>query len=123
MRVVNPTAKHGEDLATTYLQKQGYTVLERNFRKGYGEIDIVAIDHTSIPTLAFIEVKTRKSTAFGMPFEAITFRKIATMVKTAQYYKMLHPELPNALRIDGIAILLNTDDTVKSIELLKNISI
>ncbi len=54
-----------------YLKEQGYKVIERNYRKHYEEIDIIAIDQEE-QVLVFIEVKTRISSQFGTPFEATT---------------------------------------------------
>ena len=77
MKIVNPTAKFGEDKACEYLKKLNFKIIERNFRKGYGEIDIVAIDSSdrSGQVLVFVEVKTRTSNAFGSPLEGITYWK------------------------------------------------
>lgn len=123
MKITNPTAKLGEDKACEYLKKIGFKVIERNFRKGYGEIDIVALDPSdpSGQVLVFVEVKTRTSNQFGTPLEAITYWKLRSLIKTAQYYKMTHRNLPDSLRIDAIAVILNGKE-VQSIEITKNIS-
>ena len=122
MRVANPLARFGEDQASSYLQKHGYKIVERNYRKTYGEIDIIAIDESLPETvLAFLEVKTRTSNAFGSPLESITYWKLKSLIKTAQYYKMTHRNLPESLRIDAVSITLNGNE-VASIELTKNIS-
>ena len=118
MRIVNPTAILGENIACDYLKKLGFKILERNYRKTYGEIDIIALDKD---VLAFIEVKTRTSNLFGSPLESITSWKLKSLIKTAQYYKMTKPNLPEALRIDAVSVLLD-GDKVKSIELTRNIS-
>lgn len=118
MRISNPTAKLGEDKACEYLKKIGFKIIERNFRKGYGEIDIVALDKD---VLVFIEVKTRTSNAFGSPLEGITYWKLKTLIKMAQFYKLTHPNLPESLRIDAVSVILN-GDSVQSVELTKNIS-
>lgn|SRR3990167_2725452 len=117
MRIANPTARIGEDLAADYLRKQGYKIIERNFRRGYGEIDIIAIDGK---TLVFIEVKTKTSLAFGDPLEEIGYFKLKTLTKGVQFYKMLHPELPEQMRIDAVSVLLI--DNKPKIELIKNIA-
>jgi len=119
MKIVNPIAKKGEELAVSYLRKKGYKIIERNFRKGYGEIDIVAVHEN---TLVFIEVKTRTSNSFGSPLEAITYWKLKSLIKTAQYYKMIHPKLPDSLRIDAISVTLSSNNTQGNIEHIKNIS-
>ena len=123
MKITNPTAKLGEDKACEYLKKLGFKIIERNFRKGYGEIDIVALDPSagSGQVLVFVEVKTRTSSQFGSPLEAITYWKLKSIIKTAQYYKLTHRNLPESLRIDAVAVILNGNE-VEDIELRKNIS-
>lgn len=108
---------YGESLAADYLESQGYKILERNFKARYTEIDIIAKDKDF---LTFVEVKTRFSEKYGPPEEAITAWKLKTLERAAQYYKLLHPELPEALRIDVVAIELNPDRSVKRLGLIKN---
>ncbi len=64
--------KTGEDLACRELRRRGYEILTRRYRTRLGELDIVARDG---PTIVFIEVKTRTSTRFGSPSEAVTALK------------------------------------------------
>lgn len=111
--------KQGEDIASDYLKKQGYKIIERNFKKRYGEIDIVAIDKD---VLVFVEVKTRSSNQFGSPLESITPWKLKSVIKTAQYYKLTHKNLPDSLRIDAVSIKLSQEGSVNELELVKNIS-
>ncbi len=106
----------GEDLASRYLQKQGYEILERN--KHYSrfcEIDIIAKDKN---TTVFVEVKTRKTDAFGSPLEAITQSKYANIKKGVQFY-LAENKVKN-YRIDVVGITLKPE--IK-IEHLKNIQI
>lgn len=123
MKIVNPTAKLGEDKACEYLKNLGFKILERNYRKTYGEIDVIALDpsDSSGQVLAFIEVKTRTSSQYGTPLESITYWKLKSLIKTAQYYKMTKPNLPESLRIDAVSVILNGNE-VQNIELTKNIS-
>lgn len=119
MKIVNPTAVLGEETACRFLLKKGYKILERNFRRGYGEIDIIAL-HENI--LVFVEVKTRSSDKFGTPFEAITQTKLRLLVKGANFYKyVLHNELPDEMRIDAIGVRVWGGE-VLSIEHIENIS-
>ena len=75
---------YGEALACKYLQANGYTILERNFRcRRFGEIDIVA---SKAGVLSFIEVKTRCSSRYGKPVEAVTLAKQRKIYRVAQYY-------------------------------------
>lgn len=119
MRISNPTAKLGEEIATNYLKNKGYKIIERNFRKGYGEIDIIAIFQN---TLIFVEVKTRTSSLYGGAIESIAYHKIKSLIRTAQFYKMLHLKLPDSLRIDAVLIDLNSNNKPSDIKHIENIS-
>lgn len=119
MKISNPIAVKGEDLATKFLKDKGYKILERNFRKGYGEIDIIC---EKDKTLVFVEVKTRTSSAYGTPFEAITYFKLKSLIKTAEFYKVLNPKLPDAMRIDAVSVILDSSENVVSMEHMENIS-
>lgn len=114
----NP-GKYGEDLAVKFLQDQGYKILARNFRSHFGEIDIIGLDGG---ILVFIEVKTRWNEAFGLPEEAITPRKIRSIARTGDYYKLLNPQLPGSLRIDAVVIEID-EQKLKRIELIKNLTL
>jgi putative endonuclease len=118
MFIPSPTARLGEEIAAKFLTKKGYQIIDRNFRKGYGEIDIVAI-HDNI--LVFIEVKTRTTSLYGGAIEAISYLKLKKLTRTCEYYKILHPKLPQALRIDAILIDLE-NGKVKNINHIENIS-
>jgi len=118
MYIPNPTARLGEEIASKYLRDKGYKIIDKNFRKGYGEIDLIAID---ADTLVFIEVKTRTSAKFGTPFEQITRYKIKTLERTALFYKKLHPNLPDGLRIDAVSIELDSFNNPSNIELIQNV--
>jgi putative endonuclease len=101
----------GEALAADYLCQHGYTLLARNARTLYGEIDLVAAQQTlSGSWTVFVEVKTRRSGAFGLPEESITARKRAHLLASAQAYLQAHPELDGAWRIDVIAIRQHSRD-------------
>jgi len=110
----------GEDLAVSFLEKKGYKIIDRNYLMQGGEIDIIALDSD---TLVFIEVKARSTEEFGSPLEAITYRKLKTLTRAAQFYKIKHPKLPDALRIDAVAISFDKNYEINSIELVKNISL
>lgn len=119
--------KRGEEIASNFLQKNGYKIIERNFSKRYGEIDIIALDLGSInnkkeQTLVFVEVKTRKSQEFGSPLEAVTPFKLRSLIKTAQYYMLTHKNLPQNIRMDAIAVELSENDALINIEHAKNIT-
>ncbi|MDR0939393.1 MAG: YraN family protein [Mediterranea sp.] len=79
----NELGKEGEDAAAAYLEKSGYLIRHRNWRHRYFELDIVA---THGDELVVIEVKTRSSTDFGNPEEAVTPMKIRRTVRAADTY-------------------------------------
>ena len=94
----------GEQLAAEYLEAQGYAVLARNVRTGYGEIDLVARQDGVAAVTVFAEVKTRRSGTFGLPEQSVTAAKQAHMAAAAQAYMLSHPELTGEWRLDVIAI-------------------
>ena len=73
----------GEDLAAEALKAKGYYIIRRNFSCPYGEIDIIAIKDK---VLSFIEVKTRTSTQYGSPSEAVDFKKQRHIRNAARYF-------------------------------------
>ena len=101
----------GENLAVRFLMKKGYSVIQRNHKTPFGEIDIIAQDGN---TIVFVEVKTRRDTFFGYPFEAVTRRKINKLKKSALFYlKKQRRESP--ARFDVLSIF-NTDSGLFEIE-------
>jgi len=77
----------GEKRALIFLVEQGFNILERNYRSKVGEIDIIAGRKNLI---AFIEVKTRQSSRFGNPEEAVNRKKMRKIIKTAKYYLLVN---------------------------------
>lgn len=97
------TGQYGEDEATKFLQKQGYKILERNFRYSrLAEIDIVAKDKD---TIVFVEVKTRKTLNCGHPFEAVDYKKLEHIYKAGLAYLKTTEEEYKNFRIDIISVL------------------
>jgi putative endonuclease len=92
----------GEDVAVCYLETRGWRVVERNFRRREGEIDIVA---TRRGVLAFVEVKTRRSRAFGSPSEAVTRRKQARIRSLARAFLAERRPRARVVRFDVVDIL------------------
>lgn len=95
--------KYGEDIAASFLQDRGYSILERNWRCEIGEIDLIAKYKES---LVFVEVKTRSGQGFGHPFEAITKSKVARMRQLAVQWVNTHESSGLSLRLDAIAVLV-----------------
>lgn len=92
----------GEQAACEYLQRKGWEILDRNVRRGRGEIDIIARKRKLI---AFIEVKRRSSLRFGAPAEAVNMEKQRRIAQASALY-VQEKGLENAnLRFDVIEIL------------------
>jgi len=109
----NELGKFGEELAVAFLQQRGYEILETNWTFQKAEIDIIAQNDN---TLAIIEVKTRSSTAFGLPQDFVKPKKIQLLVKAVNEY-VTSRDLEVAIRFDIIAIAkVNNDYTIEHIE-------
>jgi len=93
--------KWGEERARIYLEEKGYIVVEKNFRCPAGEIDIIARDGE---WLVFVEVKTRRSTRYGYPAEAVDFRKQVKYIQTALYYLNRKKLLNSLYRFDIVEV-------------------
>lgn len=93
--------KIGEDVATQYLIKKGYEIIERNFYCKQGEIDIIAKNKKE---LVFIEVKTRTNQTYGRPIDAITSYKQKHLIKSIEYYLFKHKLENVPIRIDAIEV-------------------
>ena len=85
MTIKRQVGDFGEEITAEYLEKNGYRILDRNYSKPFGEIDIIAIKDDLI---AFVEVKTRKSDAFAYAAEAVDFYKQQRIRRASQAYLM-----------------------------------
>jgi putative endonuclease len=97
------TGQLGEELAAAYLMKHGYTIVDRNYRKKFGEIDIIARDGQ---ILVFIEVKTRRSSAYGSPAQSVTPRKQMQISRVAEDYLARRGLFDTAARFDVVTVVL-----------------
>jgi len=94
----------GEDLAVTYLKKKGYKVIERNYRCQWGEIDLIAREGD---TLVFVEIKSRTSSGFGLPQDAVDRFKQEKLVQVARAYMAEHRLTEDiSMRFDVVAVQL-----------------
>lgn len=93
----------GERIAADHLRSLGMVILDRNYRCRYGEIDIVARDGS---TLVVCEVKTRTSTAYGTPAEAISPVKASRLRRLAAHWIESIGLEPPSLRIDVISVVV-----------------
>ena len=95
--------KLGEDLAVNYLIDNGYQILERNWRSGHKEIDIIALNDD---LLVIVEVKTRKSDEFGDPDIAVGKLKQQMLIRAADAY-VRYKNLDVDVRFDIISIVIS----------------
>jgi putative endonuclease len=93
--------KDGEGLAVKYLQEKGFKIVERNYRAGRKEIDIIA----ELPdTIVFVEVKFRESDTLASPFEAVNIRKQQNIFRVANSY-VRSRKINKDVRFDIIGIV------------------
>ena len=111
------TGRLGEGMALRHLQERGYEILATNYRKRFGEVDIVARWRG---TLVFVAVQTRHSRRYGVPQEAVDERKQRQLARIAQDYLAAH-HLENApARFDVIAVTLDREDQPARIDHIDN---
>lgn len=101
MSLSNQLGRDGEDLAVQFLLKNGYQILERNYRYRKAEIDIIALKNE---TLAVVEVKSRTSSYFGAPESFVSPKKIKLLVMATDHY-VTSNNLSVTVRFDIISIL------------------
>ncbi|WP_372793736.1 YraN family protein [Lutibacter sp.] len=103
MATHNELGEKGEELAVEFLQKNGYQILERNWRFKKAEVDIISQKND---VLAVVEVKTRSSNYFGNPQDFVNPKKIQLLVEAINEY-VTSKDLDVEVRFDIIAILKN----------------
>lgn len=103
MAAKDDLGRAGEDRAVQHLESRGYLVLDRNWRCAQGELDIVAREGDA---LCFIEVKTRRGSGFGHPFDAVDERKRRRLWQLAHAWVRAHRDAgARTMRIDVIGII------------------
>ncbi|GIG66350.1 YraN family protein [Phytomonospora endophytica] len=103
--------RYGEEIAARHLSEDGLRVLDRNWRCGEGELDIVARDGPG--TLVFCEVKTRRSLRHGTPIEAVDEEKSRRLRRLAARWLKAHPTRADRLRFDVIGIVVSRDGPLR----------
>ena len=93
--------KSGEHTACRFLKKEGYKIIEKNFRCRYGEIDIIASEKK---VLCFIEVKSRKNSNFAVPEEYVDIRKQKKLIKTSLIYISKLKDTESDKRFDVVSV-------------------
>ena len=114
MAAHNELGKWGEDLAADYLQHKGYTIIERDWKSGRRDLDIVAKNGDVI---VFVEVKTRRNSLYGQPEEAVDYRKLQSLQQAINHYiKFRH--IRQEVRFDIISIVgtIGTEPDIQHIQ-------
>lgn len=112
----------GEGVAADYLVERGYQILARNVYSVHGEIDLVASQGgTDENRLIFVEVKTRKSSTFGYPEEAVTGDKLDRLQRSVLDYLQRRPTGPDLWQIDVIAVRVLPDQSEPEIIHIENV--
>ncbi len=111
------TGALGERLACEFIARNGYQVIERNYRCREGEIDIIARQGE---TLVFVEVRAKRGGAYGGPEESITAAKMKRLRKVADHYAQGRPGLPEDRRIDVVAVRMGRGGRATRIEIIEN---
>ena len=114
MAAHNELGKWGEDLAADYLQRKGYTIIERDWKSGKRDLDIIAQDGNVI---VFVEVKTRRNRLYGEPEESVDYHKLQNLQQAISHYvKFKH--IRQEIRFDIISIVgtVGTDPDIQHIQ-------
>src|SRR3989338_7533048 len=106
----------GEELAGQFLSAQGYKILLKNYECALGEIDLIAKENGC---LVFVEVKTRRSLAMGLPAESVTFQKRHQITKVAEYYLKRYGIKNVSCRFDVVSVFMPMEKKPE-IEVIRN---
>ncbi len=108
--------KLGEDEAVRFLRKRGYRIRHQNWRYKHLEVDIVADDGN---ILVFVEVKTRASHTYGMPYEFVDYAKQAKLARAANQY-IAATKHGGEIRFDVVSILYSEKNKAYNIRLIRD---
>jgi putative endonuclease len=106
------TGNKGEELAANFLANKGFEIVARNYRYKHSEIDLIVKKEL---LLVFVEVKTRRSSAFGEPETFVTPRKVAKVLEGAEQY-ILENNWHGNIRFDIISVKTGSTDTLDHFE-------
>lgn len=107
----------GEQTARAYLEERGFAFISGNVRTPYGEIDLIMRKDGQTH---FVEVKTRTSTRFGFPEDAVDAYKAVHLVDSAHSFLQEHPEYDTGWQIDVVAIWVKKDKGNPEIKYFEN---
>lgn len=119
----NEIGKIGENLAREYLEKEGYKILEQNYKTKYAEIDLVAEQSTRLfspKKLIFVEVRTKVGENWGSPEDTLNKQKLWKVLQNAKSYTGFK-KWDGPTRIDAVCIVLNKDFSVNRLTHHENI--
>ncbi|HXC25964.1 MAG TPA: YraN family protein [Gemmatimonadaceae bacterium] len=107
----------GERIAAQWLRRRGWNILQRRFRSGHRDIDLVAAqgdDQGSGRLVAFVEVRTRQSSNWGTPIETVQYWKQRELVQSAKAWIAMNRRSGDTYRFDVLGVLLvGTDAQVQ----------
>ncbi len=110
----------GERRAEEYYRKNNFTILHKNFRTPFGEIDLICQKQN---LLVFVEVKCRSSKLYGTPEEAITKKKLNKLQKSIAYFQVIYSSCQN-IRVDVVSILLSCrSGEVENLTIYENVDV
>jgi len=120
----NFVGKIGEDLARRYLEKQGYKILEQNYRTRFAEIDLIALRHGSGQAqkdeLVFVEVRTKIGENFGTPEDTLNNKKLSKVRYNALSYAGFK-KWSGPIKIDAICIVLKPNHEIERLNHYENV--
>ena len=117
MAAHNELGAWGEEQAAAFLQHKGYDIVERDWKWGHRDLDIVALDGDVV---VFVEVKTRRNRLFGEPEEAVDYRKLQNLRQVINYYvKAKH--IRRTFRLDVITVVGTPDGAPPEITHIEDI--
>lgn len=102
-----------EEAAVLHLQRQGWTIAERNWSCRSGELDVIA---TKGPIILFVEVRSRSGSGFGLPAESVDARKVRKVRQTAEVYLHRFGLSDREIRFDVIAVMLGRRLEIRSLD-------
>ena len=102
-RTSTQLGSEAEQLAVAHLTQRGYRIVETNYRVRGGELDIIALDGD---VMAFVEVRSRRSTRWGHPLETVSRAKQLRLLRAAQRYLVRSRQLDRQVRFDVLAIVI-----------------
>ena len=117
MAAHNDLGKWGEEVAAKYLLNKGYIIIERDWKSGHRDIDIIAMDEE---TMVFVEVKARRNRTFMEPETAVDYHKLRNLQGAINHYVKYY-RVNHHIRFDIVTVVGTPDDAKPEIDHLKDI--